>query len=365
MEKEQEMNKPVGSATKPKRRWLKWVGIVVVILLALSAMEHFGLVPEKPEAQISALGQKQTNCQRTFTPKYSKGPYYNGPLFDDHFHLPFSPGMRSFFVKMPTLGVGKDVTINEILCNLDREKSGGALTFYMPKSTNKVTIPQAKEIKNYTDKIKLFVSPAIIKPKDLEKILKENPDLFAGIGEIGFYEFTNKWRPINGRWAKEIYKIADAYNLPVMIHPGRGQQEQVENILSSYANVTFLLHGHESAQYINQLMGKYPNVYYSVDGASLYSMRGAMVRSGYVNYVAYFKNEFASLLDEGISFWRDKIGTYPDRFTLGTDRGGAGHYSEEFSQMTEEFSRAFIGALDKSVQEKFAHQNAEKFLHSN
>ena len=150
-----------------------------------------------------------------------------------------------------------------------------------------------------------------------------------------------------------------------MIHSGKGQQEQVENVLASYPNVTFLLHGHESAQYITELMGTFTNIYYSVDGASLYSMRGAMVRSGYDDYVAGFKNEFTSLIDEGISFWRDKIGEYPDRFILGTDRGGTGHYSEEFSQLTEEFSRAFIGGLDKSVQEKFAHQNAEKFLNIN
>ncbi|MEK6907454.1 MAG: hypothetical protein AABW45_02905, partial [Nanoarchaeota archaeon] len=31
---------------------------------------------------------EDTRCSRTFSPKFSTGPYYNGPLFDAHFHMP-------------------------------------------------------------------------------------------------------------------------------------------------------------------------------------------------------------------------------------------------------------------------------------
>ena len=48
----------------------------------------------------------------------------------------------------------------------------------------------------------------------------------------------------------------------------------------------------------------------------------------------------------------------------GTDRLEGWHFDKEVGGLVEEFSRAFIGELDSSVQEKFAYKNAQRMLES-
>lgn len=347
-----------------KRKWWKWIlGIIFLIIILLFLGFLFPeRLPQPTGQKISPIGSKPADCAPKFSPKYSSEPYYEGEIFDSHFHLPLAPGIDSFFIKQPVLGKGKDVTINDLLCMFEREKSRGAIAFYMPIKTEDGALSQAPEIKAYTDKLNLFISPVTNNAAQVEQVLNENPGLFKGIGEMQFYEFTKYFKPINGKWAKEIYSLADKRKMIVMFHPGFKQTEKVEKIVSSYPNATFLIHGRESQNDIENLITKYPNVYYSVDGATLYAMRGKFVLGKKDTYLADFKEKFDSMLNEGVDSFKWLIERYPDRFMLGTDRGTTWHYDKDTAAAFEEFSRAFIGRLDPSVQENFAYKNAEKLL---
>lgn len=331
----------------------------VLPLFLLLIIGHFFF--DKPEPSTPPTGAEITDCERKFASRYTVEPYYTGELFDSHFHIPPAPGIRTFFIKQPVLG--KTITLNEIMCRLEKEDVRGAIGFYLPKKTNTLSLPQAQEIEEYAkDRLDLFISPIYISSDELEKVLAEHKGLFVGIGEMGFYEFTRFFRPLDGKWAARVFQIAEKYNLPVMFHPGRNQRDQVEQVLKKNPNVTFILHGHEAQEYITELMDKYPNVYYTVDGAVLYAMRGKMVRGKKEEFLADFERDFNMLLNDGVEFWKDNIEKHPDRFMLGTDRGAIWNYDEEMSIMTEEFSRAFIGRLDPAVQENFAYKNAERVL---
>lgn len=344
-----------------KNKRLKWLIPIPLLLLFLIIVWPY--IPDNPADNVSPTGGEIANCQREFAPKYTRGPYYQGELFDAHFHLPAPPGSFSPFIKQAIMGVGKDVTINEIMCLFDKEKNRGALAFYIPRKTNKVRVPQAAEIKEYAKgRISLYISPIFLSPEELEQVLAENPGLFAGIGEIGYYETDKFVRPLNGSWSDKIFKIATRRNMPVMIHPGSNQQDQLEEVLRNNPQTFFLLHGYETERYIDSLMNKYNNIYFSVDSATLYALEGKLVRASRDEFVGEFKQNFNSLLNERVLFWKDIIARHPDRFMWGTDRGGVWHYEDELSSLMEEFARAFIGRLDKSVQEKYAYQNAEKFL---
>lgn len=343
----------------PKRRkfkWLLFIGIPVFLLLVIG---HFFI--EEPEEKVAPIGEKIANCQREFNPRYSTGPYYTGELFDAHFHIPPSPGIKQFFFKQPV--IGKDITLNEILCTFDKEKTRGAIGFYFPKKTRKVTLPGAYEIKEYAkDRMHLFISPVSLSNDELEIILEENKGLFVGIGEIGFYEITNILKPVDGEWASKIYKLAAKHGIPVMIHPGRNQLAKVKKVLEENPNTTFILHGYETERDIDELMEKYPNIYYSVDSATLYAMRGKFAMAPGDKFIPEFKENFNSILDEQVGYWKERIEKYPDRFMWGTDRFKDWHFSDEMSALMEEFARAFIGRLDPAVQEKYAYKNAENLL---
>lgn len=342
-----------------KHKKLKWLILVVLFLVLINISWPY--LPQNPLENISPVGPEIANCERKFISKLTKGPYYVGELFDDHFHLPAPPGSKSPFIKQAIMG--KDITINEIMCLFDKEKVRGALAFYIPRKTNVVKVPQAAEIKKYAqNRISLYISPVFLSPEELEKILVENPGLFVGIGEIGYYDIDKFLRPLDGSWSNKIFKIVAKYNLPVMIHPGEGQGEALEKVLQNNPNTVFLLHGRETERTIGDLMDKYKNIYYSVDASTLHSLSGKMVLAPRDEYINEFKRDFNAILEERVSFWKYTIENHPDRFMWGTDRGGVWHYEEELSALFEEFARAFIGKLDPAVQEKYAYKNAEKFL---
>lgn len=167
-----------------------------------------------------------------------------------------------------------------------------------------------------------------------------------------------------------MYKIADSHNLVVMMHPRGNQQDEVEQILTKFTDVTFLLHGGENQEWIVDLMKNHQNVYYSLD-ANMTSIYGFEKRHDdevltkdltKEEWLLFLRQNFDLKLDREISKWKDKIETYPDRFTWGTDRFYGWHFDAEVGGLLEEFGRAFIGGLDPSVQENFAYKNAERVI---
>jgi uncharacterized protein Veg len=76
----------------------------------------------------------------------------------------------------------------------------------------------------------------------------------------------------------------------------------------------------------------------------------------------YVKSKFDSTLKQDIARHKNMIEMYPDRFLMETDRQHRVHFDKEMSALLDEYSRAFIGRLDPSVQEKFAHKNAKALL---
>src|SRR3989344_2385539 len=81
------------------------------------------------------------------------------------------------------------------------------------------------------------------------------------------------------------------------------------------------------------------------------------------DFIAKFKQNWQSTLNSTVALWKSKIEKHPDQFLWGTDRGASlWNYDPEVAALLEEYSRAFIGQLDPSTQEKYAPKNAEKLL---
>jgi len=297
-------------------------------------------------------------CDLTPRPKqFNNTPYYTGQLFDAHLHVPNL----------------SEVSVRNLLCTFDKEKTKGSIVFYWNGQLSfEKRLAEAESIRSASSgKIRLFVAPVQYNLKELGDIEIAHKGLFTGYGEMAFY---NRGDPSQSYYPKkpdeqqflDIYALAEKNDFVVMVHPDRGQEQAVENILQKYPNAKFHFHGDEIESAIIGLMDKYPNVYYSIDAALSrlpYSGDTLHVSGTEEAYTSRVKQNFDAMLNGALNDWKAKIEKHPDRFTWGTDRGGfTWHYGEEVSRLFEELSRSFIARLDPAVQEKFAYKNAEGLL---
>lgn len=315
---------------------------------------------------------EETKCSREFSPQFNSGQYYIGPLFDSHFHMPNLIDVNKISghgvdhgtdsVTDPVLG--KDVGLDKILCNFDKENVRGAIGFSIgAQELLEETLQVAESVKkDSSGKISLFLMPFLFSTESLEIIQDSNKGLFKGYGEIAFY--TDGSKP-NEQKFLEIYEVAGNNDLIVMFHPDGRQESEIEIVLKKYPNVKFILHGPELENSIVNLINKYSNVYYSLDAILIRLPRSApplYTTNSKEEFMSKFKQNYNVMLNEAEKSWIAKIEQHPDRFMWGTDRGYLWHYDEEVSVLIEEFGRAFIGRLDADVQEKFAYENAEDLL---
>jgi len=332
---------------------------------------------EQPKQQEVAEQQSQSSPPCDAAPlqrQFSNAPYYTGQLIDNHFHM---PQMREISNNPDAPVLDKDVSKHDVICLFDKERIKNAFAFYgIPSDIRTQSVQKIQEIEaQYPGVIMHFLEQVSfpgysVVPTDRNETLNANKGLFKGYGEISLYlDFYRSVQP-NDPEMRELYQIADKNNLIVMIHPVDGQAQAMEEILRDYPNVQFLFHGAETLSsadmYFDTFLGKYPNAYYSVDTTLFGDDRGRPILDCCQNkqdFITQFKQKWQDTLNKKVSFWKSKIEKHPDQFLWGTDRGHyAWHYDQDVAALLEEYSRAFIGQLDPSVQEKYAYKNAEDLL---
>ena len=319
----------------------------------------------------------QNTCSRAFSPRYSAGPYYTGPLFDAHLHM---PTLIDISKADPSkleghgadiaghIGVDRDAELDKLLCNFEREKVRGAIGFTIGEAELLTeTLSGAKSMKaKVGSMVDLFLTPASFNAGGLDNIIAGNPNLFAGFGEMAFYHPSYANTPPDASSVVQIYEVAGKHNIIVMMHPDARQEIAIENAIKQNPNVKFLLHGPETENTVHGIIGKYPNVYYSIDAMliRLSSAPGALMYmvSGKDEFKTKFAQNYTAILNNSVNQWKAKIEQYPDRYMWGTDRSDPWTYDEDMSALIEEFARDFIAELDPAVQENFAYKNAEGLL---
>ncbi|MEK6869287.1 MAG: amidohydrolase family protein, partial [Nanoarchaeota archaeon] len=306
-------------------------------------------------------------CSREFSPQFDAAPYYSGPLFDAHFHMP--PTYDEEPEKDWRYPIwGKEITLPQILCTFDKEKVRGAITFNFWEYENlEQSIQDTAEMKKQLPiGIHLFLIPSELLAEELDEIVTSYKGVYDGFGEIVFYDPERPGATPDDPVSLEINEVAAKHGLIVMFHPGKNQRSKTENALQRNPDTKFLLHGPEAEDYITDLIKKYPNVYYSIDtilirlpnspGPLMYTV------SGKEEYKLKFTQNFDAMLNDAVKKWKNRIEQHPDRFMWGTDRAADWHHNEEISILVEEFTRAFIGRLHADAQEKYAYQNAERMM---
>ena len=344
--------------------------IVAIVAIGVAAVSFQTFNPSIKIKGLENTKEENYKCDTTQKPReFSTDEYYTGPLIDSHMHFPTVFEVPTFifnslgFQQFATLG--KDITVDELICSMDKGNIKSLIGFHLTQSFNTgQIIDTANKIdKRHPGRVHHFIMPSpflspIFPPNDLDSILKSNPGLFKGYGELGFYlEPLLKYSP-DDEILLQTYDVAEKHNLIVMIHPDGHQKYDLKRAFENNPNVIFFIHGGESEHYIQELM-EYPNVFYSLDANLFDNFYAAKDKE---EFLPELRRNFYTRLNGNVNKWKTIIEDHPDRFTWGMDRALIWHYDEEVVGLLEEFSRAFIGKLSPEVQEKFAYQNAERML---
>lgn len=316
--------------------------------------------------------------------EFSYKPYYTGQLIDAHVHMPISSGIVAAVAKK--LGSNEfnmslfdtALTRNSFICLFKGEGISQNVGLFL---TTKFSFGQElhtikKFQKKYPGKVSPFLMPAPlgflrVPPSEIRKALDKNPGLIRGIGELKIFDGTSLDNP----HYSELYKIAEDYNLIIMMHPHFADKEIVKNILKQYPKVAFLFHGGDrpnvdparngSEEFIAEIMEEFDNAYYSVSTAKIHGSKPEhKFRLPEKEEIRdYIRENLDSDMAILVQKWKPLIEKYPARFMWETDRQRPQWiFDEDFGHLVEEAARIFIGKLDPSVRENFAYKNAQKLL---
>ncbi len=324
----------------------------------------------------------ESKCPQAFEPIMAAGPYYEGPLFDAHLHLPTKiKAISDVAAKTgnPIALWDDELSFNYLKCLFDREGMYSAYGFHLfTKYYMDAEVEMAKKIeKKYPGMIVHFLMPTIISKalnpdlNKIERVLDDNPGLFSGLGELKMYDGKEPDDP----YLLGLLNLAKKHNLIVMMHPFDNHKSGIEKIVGQYPEVTFLLHGivedmgpigiKNNIGWLDKLMASNKNVYYSVDaGLQIYGWQKSHAGKNLSKeeMLPYLKANFKKQLQIDLGYYKQIIEKYPDRFLRGTDRCHRTHFDRDISALLEEYSRAFVGQLAPAVQEKFAHTNADTLI---
>ena len=329
-------------------------------------------------AEEESSPRQAEGCALTPRPReFASQPYYTGPLFDAHIHMPVASklvstvAIQAGFEDMPAFG--ESLTLEFLGCLFASEGIRHVFGFYlMPNLVLGQAVRSVREMEAAFPGmiIPFFMPPPLHtlnpSPAEAKAIMTEHSGLFQGYGEIAFEKGTFTGVSPEEPEFLEMYAFAGEQGLIVMMHPKEEQRDAVDRLLTRYSQVRFLLHGGDRGGWILDVMEAHPNVYYSLDADMTY-LYGSGPQHQFraqtkEEYLAYFRQNFEGLLEEAVERWKGGVDAHPDRFLWGTDRWYGWHFDSEVGGLLEEFGRSFIGQLAPEVREKVAYQNAENLL---
>jgi predicted TIM-barrel fold metal-dependent hydrolase len=326
---------------------------------------------------LGVTSEKKIECNIPKTKRqFNSEKYYTGPLIDSHVHMPVaskivsSVAIKSGFEDMPAYD--DKLSIDYIVCLFESEGVKKVFGFNVaPNIVSGQSINKVKSNeKRYPGKFVNFYMPTQLpglnpSAEKVKRILSDNPGLFKGYGEVKFSFSEIENQGIHDSEYLTAYQLADDNNLVIMMHPGFEHEEEVIFLLKKHPNVNFLFHSGESGAWIDEVLEKFDNAYFTFEPTHYlfgwsegHGNQGPSKRE----FLDYMKANFDSSLSTEVANLKPRIEKYPNKFLWGTDRWYRWHFDQEVGAVVEEFSRSFIGQLNENVQEKFAYKNAEKIV---
>jgi len=285
---------------------------------------------------------------------------YDGLLFDSHAHLDEDGLAPRLGVQMQRQGVERSV----LFAHID------------PDDVDAGVDDLEDEIGRYPGMFVPFFhvnpqSPSDIRPERASRVIDESGVQFKGYGEMAFYRPPFQQTHADGPEFDSVFVFAAERNLIVMIHIRGEQVDELRRALDAHPDTTILLHGPEREVYeaLPDMLRTYPNLYYTLDTATLASRPGTI---GYLDILMFSEGGKQTLLDgladpqamaeQKAELWLPVIQAAPDRVMWGTDVAFDWHVDEDAYGALVDLSRRFIEQLPAELRDGYARGNAEQLL---
>ncbi|MFC2005383.1 leucine-rich repeat domain-containing protein [Chloroflexota bacterium] len=278
-------------------------------------------------------------------------PYYPGPLFDTHLHT------RNILPQSP----------ETLLSYLDRENVARAICFQYPSSNGTSPIPITGS------RVVTLLAPGYMCSENFSPLLlrqhlqPQGP--CWGVGECGLWTEEDQDIYFDSPQMQTIFDEVNKVKGIVMIHFGDGDPgrlpefSEIESAIIAYPDAIFLFHSIGTFPLVAQLMDSYPNVYFTMDGASIRLGSGAQLNSSDSAeewLAAVNQTSLSCIVERNLEDLAPLLQQYPDRIFWGTDFSAAWHYDESVTDLITRIHRRFIGRLPADIQEKYAYKNAQR-----
>ncbi|MBI2112564.1 amidohydrolase family protein [Candidatus Woesearchaeota archaeon] len=329
----------------------------------------------------------EIDCPQPRDPQSLPDGYYKGPMIDAHVHLQSlpdgEPGLLEEEYTGSNIGIARSMA--EWICMMNIEGTTSAIGFFPvwePIISESLDLVQ-KTMDKYPGRFIPFIMPPdddgnsdgfpTVDAKEFKEMLAVYPGLFQGYGEIGLYERPGGALdlPPNSERLKEIYHVIREHSLVIYFHLGEGQKEALEEAASENPDIQFIFHGDQlidcaqcdgSSRQVAEILERHPNVYYGIDElyGDVWLLKPGSKKEDFFKHF----NDYGPILKKDIDTWKDFIEKHPDQVLFGTDRGVSVPWDTDpdVALTLNNYTRAFIGKLDSSVQEKFAYKNADKLF---
>lgn len=336
--------------------------------------------------RVFAKAFEPVDCPNPRDPNSLPDSYYKGPMIDTHVHIESlpdgDPGYADEYYSQDNMGIGRSIT--EWICMMDSEGTKQAWGFFpvLGRYIDESVDLAESTLKRHPNRFIPFlgapgndVKYPTVDATELERMLQASPGLFRGWGEVGLYARGREGPalPPGSPRLKEIYPLIRANKLVVYFHLGEGQKESFERVLKANRDINFVFHGDQliecedcpkNLDLIADLLEEHPNVYYGVDQiyGNIWLLRPDEISKD--EFIAHF-SDYKRLLNIDLHNWKGFIEKFPDQVLWGTDRGFRWSTDPAVALALNDYTRAFIGKLDPTVQEKFAYKNAENLMSGN
>ena len=359
-------------------------------------MEQDQLEQNQEEAALIAAGWEK-RIDAAFAPTVCAGSYqddypsthYRGPLIDTHLHIPHLPDepigsegdddydkpkgadsdLYDSIADEDRPRLGKTVNVNTIACTLQNEgtiKASAFFPVFLDIETHLVEVAR-RTMEVYPSQFVPFIQASgseasIVEPDILRDFLEIYPGLFFGLGEVGDSPTEPINPPPDSVLYTENFEVAQNHNLHVYYHVGEGHQENMARALERFPEITFIVHGDSVRPHIDDLMDRYPNIYFTFN--DIFEEHTPLFRFGNKEeFMSVMQRDWDRLLDNAVALYKTSIEAHPDRYMWGTDRTDiAWNYHEDVGRLLAEYGRAFIGKLNPEIQENVAYRNAELLI---
>jgi hypothetical protein len=160
-----------------------------------------------------------------------------------------------------------------------------------------------------------------------------------------------------------------------MIHPEASLLPSLESMLSRYPDTRVIVHGAEFPDKMADLLKTYPNLYFTLDTATLLAegeppmSRPMMYPGGGPNtpfdvdeFVGKYNANRQQIIDQAVEFWLPVFLAAPEKVMWGTDISLEGHVDADTYGILMDITDALLAKIPKKYQEGYLHDNAFNLL---